>query len=889
MGNRRKRPVLTSIGVSSLVIDNLCDKARGQSAAVACFYFDFAAHQEQSSTSTLRTLLKQLVAGMREVPGEIVQAYEDQKNSIGGRRPRLPDIVKMLQTTSSTKRTFICIDALDECVPEHLIKLLNSLNKILQESPGTRIFLTGRPHIQPDITRRLTRRVMSLPIGTKRDDIIRYLRSRLEEDIIPDAMDSSLEAEILKKIPEDVSEMYVETALPKLPQACTNRYISRFLLVRLNIDVVLQETTIHRRRQKLSAMTDGLGLGDAYGATLGRIKRQGGERARLGMAALMWISHAERPLKADELCHALAVEIGSPNLNSDNITSIGTLLACCQGLVVVEKEASTVRLIHFTLQEYLRAYPDLFGPAHSTIAEICLTYLNSQQVKAFSTSPPPDPQHSPFLEYSSLYWGVHAKRDLSDSTKLLALKLFDDYSNHMPTKTLLQAQKLSWHIGDFDNISLFSGLHYVSFFGIVEIVTSLVEMEGCDINQMDCGGSTPLVWAARNGHEGVVKILLGQDNVNPDKPDNNGESPLSGAAVNGHEGVVKTLLGREDVDPDRPDNDGHTPLHGAVLYGCEGVVKILLGREEVNPDKPDNNGQTPLWWAAFNGHEGVVKILLGREDVDPDRPDNDGLTPLYCAVLCGHEGVVKILLGRDDVNPDKSGNDGRTPLWCAAFNGHEGVVKILLRRNNPDKPDNDGRTLLWWAACNGHEGVVKTLLGRDDVNPDRPDNDGRTPLYCAVLYGREGVGKVLLGRDDVNPNKSDNYGQTPLWRAAFNGHEGIVKILLGREEVNPDKPDNDGQTPLWWAARNGHEGVVKILLGRDDVNPDKPDNNGETPLSGAACNGHEGVVKILLGQEEVNPGKPDNDGRTPLLSAAFNGHEGVVKILLARDDVNSNK
>ena len=112
----------------------------------------------------------------------------------------------------------------------------------------------------------------SLPISTKRDDIIRYLRSRLEEDTIPDAIDSSLEAEILKKIPEDLSEMYV-TTLGKLSQACTDRYIPRFLLVRLNIDVVLQETTIHRRRQKLNAMTDGLGLGDAYGVTLDRIKR----------------------------------------------------------------------------------------------------------------------------------------------------------------------------------------------------------------------------------------------------------------------------------------------------------------------------------------------------------------------------------------------------------------------------------------------------------------------------------------------------------------------------------------------------------------------------------------------------------------------------------------
>ena len=117
----------------------------------------------------------------------------------------------MLQTTSSQKRTFICIDALDECVPEHRVKLLDSLNEILRESPGTKMFVTGRPHILPEITRRLARRVTSLLISTKRDDVIRYLHSRLAGDTTPDAMDSVLEAEILRKIPEDVSEMYVET------------------------------------------------------------------------------------------------------------------------------------------------------------------------------------------------------------------------------------------------------------------------------------------------------------------------------------------------------------------------------------------------------------------------------------------------------------------------------------------------------------------------------------------------------------------------------------------------------------------------------------------------------------------------------------------------------
>jgi len=212
-----ERQVLTSGDFSSLVIDNLGDQARGENATVACFYFDFAARSEQSRVSMLGSLLKQLVCG-QEIPQEISQSYQDQKNVIGGRGPRLPEIVEMLQTTTSERRTFICIDALDECTAGHRVKVLDSLKRILQKSPGTRIFMTGRPHILPEIRRRLAGRITSISVSPKRDDIITYLHTRLAEDTAPDAMDTALEAEILRKIPESVSEMYVAaTTLVELP------------------------------------------------------------------------------------------------------------------------------------------------------------------------------------------------------------------------------------------------------------------------------------------------------------------------------------------------------------------------------------------------------------------------------------------------------------------------------------------------------------------------------------------------------------------------------------------------------------------------------------------------------------------------------------------------
>ena len=454
--------------------------------------------------------------------------------------------------------------------------------------------------------------------------------------------------------------------------------VFRFLLVSLNIDAILEESTIYRRRERLSRMADGSGLGDVYGATIQRIKVQGGDKSRLGMEALMWISHAERPLKANELCHALAVELGSTAFNNGNVPSISTLVTCCQGLITVDKEASTVRLVHYTLQEYLSAHPDIFSTPHSSMAEICMIYLKSEQVNSIPADHYRDLSDTPFLKYCSLYWGVHAKKQLSDHAKSLALELLQGNEGHIPVSTqLLLRQVKGLRLGNCGTNFQFSALHHASFFGISEVVTTLIEMKCCYANGGDFGGRSPLSWAARNGHEEVVEILLEQEAVNPDKPDNIGKTPLSHAAQNGHEGVVKILLGREGINPDEPAPWGKTPLLFAAENGHEGVVKILLGRVEVNPDKPGSQGQTPLSYAARIGHEGVVKILLEREEVNPNKPDSRGRTPLLIAAWYGYEGVVKILLGRGEVNPNKPDKLGRTPLTYAARRGHKRVVELL--------------------------------------------------------------------------------------------------------------------------------------------------------------------------------------------------------------------
>ena len=199
--------LLITCDASSLVIDTLGDWAKGRNAAVACFYFDFAAQKEKSPTSTLSSLLKQVVCGLKEIPAKITKAFQDQKKVIGGRKLGLGEIVEILQEISSSWPIFICIDALDECMAEYRAEVLDSLKQILHKSPNIRIFLAGRLQIRDEVEKHLAGRVVTVSIIPTKDDMVRFLRAKLKKDARPDAMDKTFEAEIIKNIPEKVSPM----------------------------------------------------------------------------------------------------------------------------------------------------------------------------------------------------------------------------------------------------------------------------------------------------------------------------------------------------------------------------------------------------------------------------------------------------------------------------------------------------------------------------------------------------------------------------------------------------------------------------------------------------------------------------------------------------------
>ena len=151
-------------------------------------------------------ILKQLV-GKGEIPIDVRQAFRKGKGEVGGRRPLHADLMRMLKTAiASLPQAPTCTDALDECLPKNLPELLQSPRDIIRESPTTRIFLTGRPHVRGAIQKYFTGAVM-IPISPNTDDVKHYLEMKLDRDEEPQAMDDGLRGDIVKIILDKMSDM----------------------------------------------------------------------------------------------------------------------------------------------------------------------------------------------------------------------------------------------------------------------------------------------------------------------------------------------------------------------------------------------------------------------------------------------------------------------------------------------------------------------------------------------------------------------------------------------------------------------------------------------------------------------------------------------------------
>lgn len=200
----------------------------------------------------------------------------------------------------------------------------------------------------------------------------------------------------------------------------------------------------------------------------------------------------------------------------------------------------------------------------------------------------------------------------------------------------------------------------------------------------------PLFAALANGHREAVRALLQlqNDSVDSDKIiarlsygkefKNKRQTPLLWAAENGHQEIVQLLIEKGANIESKNSRYSQTPLLWAAENGHQEIVQLLVEKGADIESKDTSSGRTPLLWAARNGHQGIVQLLV-EKGVNIETKYSSCWTLLLWAARRGHQGTVQLLIERG-ANIEAKDSFGRTPLSWAAQNKHHEVVQLLIEK-----------------------------------------------------------------------------------------------------------------------------------------------------------------------------------------------------------------
>ncbi|TFK21950.1 ankyrin [Coprinopsis marcescibilis] len=492
-----------------------------------------------------------------------------------------------------------------------------------------------------------------------------------------------------------------------------------FLLASFQLQMLQECLCIAELEEALEEMP--AGVREMYGVTINRITKQPKHGFALAQRIFLWLLYAKRSLTIKELQVAVAICPRTGKFHVNRMVCVRRLASVCGGLVAIDRESDTVRIIHYTACDVLKEMFPIGHPyPHSVITSACIQLLMDHSYNDYPTSHADvwDFEKSrllqPLLDYAYLYWASHSK-----DCSILPPIVFEFIKKCWRYPLVLP--HYSWI--DFST----HPIHIAALYGFPELMHILIQdggrlcraqRSGFDIRTE--GESTALILATSRGEFEVVNVLLNRPC----------HDKTTGTNVN---------LG---------DMSGTTALHCASSYGHDRIVRRLLQVPSIEVNSQDMIGNTPLIYASLHGNDAVVEALLEFDGIDANLRGNCQCTALYHAATRGREAALRLLLQVDEIDVNSRNLKGETALIRASMSGSKAGVRLLaeVKGINLNANDADGETALSHATKLGHKEIARILLQTDGIDAHKHEDDHHfvPSIFGAIDRHIESVVPLLL-------------------------------------------------------------------------------------------------------------------------------------------------
>ncbi|KAI5265930.1 hypothetical protein E4T47_08396 [Aureobasidium subglaciale] len=616
-----------------------------------------------------------------------------------------------------------------------------------------KLVISGRSKISQDMPKEDFPVQIVVDEGANTDDIQKFVTRRVdraisEKKLLRGRVTSDLRQTIIRKLNDGAQGM--------------------FLWVRLQLDDLCKEGIMLEKDVLAELKKSPKGISQFYESELARIMQSGESSREVAMSVLKWCLVSE--LTMSTLLEAVS-QYEEPEITRDQVLDV------CRGLVVADEETGTFRFAHLSIQEFLLEKYEYQDDALHTFAALrCFEEFEEPRFDAYDDElDRPDLCHECFYVYAVdhlvYHIGMIKERDETIESRIAAfltdedafarwnddcLEIVESKKNDMsrdeflepclsariPSPTLMIARFGLLELfddqpidTDWENYSAsgHSPVHLAARYGHLEIVQSLIEDNGVDINFCADLEYTPLLAASASGNDLVVDYLLSHDDIEFNGHSGSGRSPLIAASRIGNRKICRQLL-KAGADVNLRDFEGDTALISAAMSDKPEVVETLLKVSVMETNAHGKYGRTALLAVVENGAQSAMKMLklLIQAGADLDAQDEDGDTALHMASRQGSFDMVKLLVNKKAaINIPNV--EGETALDRALHGSHSEIVLYLFRHGAICQPDNSGFTEIHEAIIGSCDVEIIALLISKGVDVNATSDLGTSKTFSHPL------------------------------------------------------------------------------------------------------------------------------------------------------------